>query len=35
MCIRKSKGPGTGPCGTPYDITVLLERVLFTEVCRF
>ena len=21
--------------GTPYDITVWLEKVLFTEVCRF
>ena len=35
MYIRKSKGPGTDPCGTPYDITVLLERVLFIEVCCF
>ena len=33
MYIRNSKGPRTDPCGTPHDIIVLLERVLFIEIC--
>ena len=32
MYIRKSKGPGTDSCETPWDITVSLERVLFVEI---
>ena len=35
MFIRKSKGPRTDPCRTPYDIMVPLERVLLIEVCCF
>ena len=33
MYISKSKGPRTDPCGSPYDVIVSLEGVLFIEVC--